>query len=44
MKQNLEAWFYKYVDPRVDGTHEAVAGRGQKHLAGVNGPGIHVYG
>ena len=44
MKKNLESWFYKYVDPKVDGTHEAVTGRGQKNLAGVDGPGVHVYG
>lgn len=39
MKGRLEGWFVKYVDPRVDGTHEPVTGKGQLDLAGPAGDG-----
>lgn len=35
MRKSLNDWFYKYADPKVDGSHEAVKGRGQIELAGV---------
>ena len=35
----LEDWFVRYVDPRLDGTHEAVTGDGQIGLAGPAGKG-----
>jgi len=39
MKDKLEKWFVKYADPEVDGSREAVYGRGQKNLAGVKAKG-----
>jgi arylsulfatase A-like enzyme len=39
MKSALENWFHRYVDPALDGTHEAVGGRGQHSLAGPAGNG-----
>lgn len=39
MKAKLEHWFVKYVDPHLDGTHEAVTGEGQIGLAGTAGKG-----
>jgi len=39
LKARLEEWFAVYVDPRLDGTHEPVAGRGQINLAGTGGRG-----
>lgn len=39
MKAELEAWFVRYVDPALDGTHEAVTGKGQLGLAGPAGKG-----
>lgn len=44
MKRQLELWFLQYADPRIDGTREPVLGGGQAHMAGLLGPGIHVYG
>ncbi|WP_062105932.1 sulfatase-like hydrolase/transferase [Bacillus niameyensis] len=39
MKAQLEEWFWRYVDPAKDGTHEAVKGYGQLGLAGPAGKG-----
>ncbi|WP_318614296.1 sulfatase-like hydrolase/transferase [Sporosarcina sp. YIM B06819] len=39
MKAILEEWFYRYVEPAKDATHEAVTGLGQIDLAGVAGKG-----
>lgn len=43
MKNKLDHWFYKYVDPRIDGAKEPVLGGGQRDLAGVLGTGLKVY-
>jgi arylsulfatase A-like enzyme len=43
MKAGLEAWFVRYVDPALDGTHEAVTGKGQLGLAGPAGRGENVW-
>ena len=40
LKARLEEWFAQYVDPMLDGTREAVGGRGQINLAGPRGGGI----
>lgn len=40
MKAMLEEWFFRYVDPGFDGTHEPVRGAGQYHLAGPAGRGL----
>lgn len=37
MKDKLERWFVKYVDPSIDGTREPVKGAGQSGLAGSGG-------
>lgn len=34
LKAMLEDWFIRYVDPKFDGTHEPVTGKGQIYLAG----------
>ena len=39
MKGQMDEWFATYVDPRRDGTHEAITGRGQLNLAGPDGKG-----
>jgi len=39
LKGRLEAWFVRYVDPTLDGTHEPVTGVGQMGLAGPAGEG-----
>jgi arylsulfatase A-like enzyme len=43
LKAGLEAWFVRYVDPKLDGTHEAVTGKGQLGLAGPAGKGENVW-
>ncbi|GGD72428.1 sulfatase-like hydrolase/transferase [Paenibacillus nasutitermitis] len=43
MKSKLENWFVHYVDPALDGTHEAVYGLGQLNLAGPAGKGTKAY-
>jgi arylsulfatase A-like enzyme len=43
LKAGLEAWFVRYVDPALDGTHEAVTGKGQLGLAGPAGKGEQVW-
>ncbi len=43
LKAGLEEWFVRYVDPRRDGTHEAVTGKGQLGLSGPAGKGEHVW-
>ena len=43
LKAGLEAWFVRYVDPMLDGTHEAVSGKGQLGLAGPAGMGEQVW-
>lgn len=39
MRYRLEQWFYKYVNPEIDGAKEAVYGCGQIGLAGLWGKG-----
>jgi len=39
MKAQLEEWFIQYADPHVDGTREAIYGKGQIDLAGIAGKG-----
>ena len=43
MKARLQEWFLRYADPRLDGRHEAVTGKGQIDLAGVSGQGRPAY-
>ena len=43
MKAELETWFVRYVDPRVDGVREPVTGKGQLGLAGPAGKGEKVF-
>ena len=43
LKATLEGWFARYVDPLVDGTHEAVSGKGQLGLAGPAAKGEENY-
>jgi arylsulfatase A-like enzyme len=44
LKGELDAWFLKYVDPRIDGAREPVTGKGQIERAGVWGEGRPAYG
>ena len=44
MEAQLEAWFVRYVDPRLDGTKEPVTGKGQLDLAGIAGEGRRAFG
>jgi arylsulfatase A-like enzyme len=37
LNHELDAWFQRYVDPRIDGAREAVTGKGQLDRAGVLG-------
>ncbi|NBC30077.1 MAG: sulfatase-like hydrolase/transferase [Spirochaetes bacterium] len=39
----LESWFSTFVDPEVDGTKEAVTGRGQNGPAGPNKKGVETF-
>ncbi len=39
LKAMLENWFIQYVDPKLDGTHEPVIGKGQRYLAGPSARG-----
>jgi choline-sulfatase len=39
LKSELDQWFDRYADPRLDGTREAVYGKGQLTLAGSGGQG-----
>lgn len=39
LKGELDAWFARYVDPTLDGTHETVSGLGQIGRAGPAGKG-----
>ena len=34
LRMDLESWFKRYVDPRLDGAQSNVTGRGQIGLAG----------
>jgi len=43
MRRRLEEWFFRYVDPAVDGAREPVTGRGQIGLAGVRACGTQSY-
>ncbi|SDG07971.1 sulfatase-like hydrolase/transferase [Marvinbryantia formatexigens] len=43
MRQRLEEWFAKYVNPEIDGAREAVYGSGQTGLAGMWGKGVPAY-
>lgn len=40
LKGNLEDWFCQYVNPRLDGTHEPVSGKGQRTPASPAGSGV----
>jgi choline-sulfatase len=39
LKERLDSWFGRYVNPALDGTHEAVTGKGQLDLVGPGGKG-----
>ncbi|MCD6289877.1 MAG: sulfatase-like hydrolase/transferase [Anaerolineae bacterium] len=39
LEAELESWFLRYVDPRIDGAKEPVTGKGQIDLAGTLGQG-----
>jgi choline-sulfatase len=39
LKRDLDAWFVRYTDPDLDGTKQAVTGKGQEDLAGRAGEG-----
>jgi hypothetical protein len=39
LREMLEGWFVKYVDPDKDGIREPVTGRGQIGMAGTRGNG-----
>jgi choline-sulfatase len=43
LKEELEEWFIQYTDPRLDGTHEPVTGKGQLHRAGPAGQGLQAF-
>ncbi len=43
MKSLLDEWFFKYVRPELDGSHEAVYGRGQRTLAGPFAKGAQAF-
>lgn len=43
MKAQLEQWFFRYVDPAIDGAREPVSGFGQLAEAGVRGKGKKAY-
>lgn len=43
LKGELDEWFARYADPRVDGAREGVTGKGQLGLAGVLGAGAPTY-
>lgn len=43
MKAQLDQWFERYVNPRVDGAREAVYGKGQMNLAGAAGKGAKAF-
>jgi choline-sulfatase len=43
LKARMDAWFVRYTDPALDGTHEAVYGKGQLGLAGPAGKGEQVF-
>ena len=44
LKGMLDEWFVRYVDPMLDGTHEAVQGNGQLGLVGPAGKGEKIHG
>jgi arylsulfatase A-like enzyme len=39
LRKMLNEWFFKYVDPAIDGAREAVTGGGQLYLAGQKSEG-----
>ena len=43
LKGELDGWFLRYADPRVDGSREAVTGKGQMDWAGSLGAGRQAY-
>jgi choline-sulfatase len=43
LKARLDEWYARYADPRVDGSREAVYGKGQLERAGVYGQGRLAY-
>lgn len=43
MKKELEEWFFKYVNPKIDGVKESVFGCGQIDLAGIYSNGKKSY-
>ncbi len=44
LSHELAEWFARYADPRLDGSREAVTGKGQLDLAGAAGSGHPAYG
>lgn len=42
-KHALEAWYRRYVDPGMDGTHEGVTGLGQMGLSGSKAKQVDTY-
>ncbi len=43
LKAQLDDWFTRYVDPRLDGVREPVTGKGQVNLAGPGGKGAEAF-
>lgn len=43
LRGELQRWFHRYVDPAVDGIHEAVTGTGQLRRAGTGNDGLPAY-
>ncbi|MFA5689237.1 MAG: sulfatase-like hydrolase/transferase [Kiritimatiellales bacterium] len=43
LRAKLDDWFFKYVNPAIDGTREAVYGKGQLNLAGISAAGNPAY-
>jgi arylsulfatase A-like enzyme len=43
LKAELDLWFFKYVDPRIDGIREPVTGKGQIDRAGIRAQGRQAY-
>jgi choline-sulfatase len=44
LRAQMEDWFIRYVDPRLDGTHEQVMGRGQLDVVGPAAQGRQRFG
>jgi len=39
LKRRMDEWFVQYVDPELDGIHEAVTGKGQIYYSGIKSQG-----